>query len=653
LLKVKKYIVFLLIFSFIFLVFSPLLMIFTSWDLINSILDGSFQDYMTNLKPSDVWSSRHKGMHIITEFEYTDEELAQVVSSEIPDSMKNFYKLSFLFKGHLEELKSFNETSHSFMLGIMSTEASGSFYKNSSTTKDIFLDPSDKFGNLYVGAFGIHKSSQISTQTTYTQSLLQKYPVPFNYSGFVLPPDVNMESLHIPTASYIATSIFLSKSAEFERSTREIVAEVAPQFGVTNVKDLADFAVLYIGQAQYHGASVTERKSYISFLTGVYKLSGEDFKNLKIVTDSMSDYSESTLRKQILGNGTINTLPSDPTLLQYVAGNQKIQLGDFTLNQPLWSYVYSQFPDNQLIKEAWGTAVDMSKSGSSGIRARVLNFHYGLVSYMEGQRILSNLKGFTSNMTGTIVSGGLYDGMTIDSLYEKLSGEGKVTSLTKKYYKSLSKHFGSAKNVGVVKGKDPYGGIQYIRTPSKFNVPFYSQQSKGTGVYETWGSTKYGSIGTFEQNGCHIYSFAYGVSAITGRMVNPPEMAVAMYLVGGLDPSGLLQTGSNGDNIKSLMTMMGVTGYYQKVGPSFNAMFEDINNVLKSGGVVIIRGRNGSNRIAFGDSHFVVLEDIRETASGYEYLMYTSSKLSQNTWHKQSFFGGNNLYNRQYYVLKK
>jgi hypothetical protein len=642
---------------FLFIIITPILIglytLLTSWPVIGALISGDTSVLETNLNPQDTWGSNYKNFHQIQEFTYSENELTQVENSQLTGATKNFYKLSFLFKNHLKALSSDNPMTHLFMLGIISTEAGGSFYNNGGSEKDIFIDPSDKFGNTYVGAFGINKASKISFSTPYTTELLTKYPVPTDYKGFELPADVEMESLFIPTSSYIATSIFLSKSAEFEADTRERVAKLAPSFGITNVKALSDFAVLYIGQAQYHGASVDERDAYLSFLCGVYKLSGEDFTKLKIVTDNASDFSEATIRKQILGLSGISNLPSLPSQLGYVTGNQKISLGGLTLNEPLWSYVYDKFPENEHMINAWSTAVNLSNSDSSGMKARVLNFHYGLVSYMQGQRIEGLIKGSVSNISLEVLSGGSYNGKSITELFNEYNSQGKVNSYLRGIYSNLSPYFGVAKNKGVVKGKETFGTTVFTRLPSKYNIPFYSQQPKSSGIYEDWGTLKYGSIGTFEQNGCHIYSFAYGASAITGRLINPPEMAIGMYLVGGLDPSGLLQTGPNGDNIKPLMDMLGITGYRQGIAPNFNALFDEIDQALKSGGVVILRGKNGSNRIAYGDSHFIVLEDIRELSSGKEYLMYTSSKLGQNTWQKKSFFGGNNLYNRQFYILKK
>lgn len=648
----KKIVIIVLLFFFFFIILTPLFVLFTSWDLVKSIFEGSFEDFLVNIKSGDIWGSRHKGQYMIKEFEYTDEELDYMSTADIPENMRNFYKLSYLFKRHLDSMGSYSDMLHSYLVGIMSTEAGGSFYRDGNTAGDIFVDPSDKFGSEYVGSFGIHRTSKLAINA-YTDELVGDYPIPLKYSGFVIPGDVEMDSLYVPSSSYIAMNIFINKSKEFERSTREIIDELAVEFGITNKKDLADFAVMYVGQAQYHGAVVGERKGYLTFLTVLYKLTGEDFNKLSLVTDNTSDFSESTIRKLVLGNTSYDKVRGKPSDLGFTGGSISIKVGEDVLNESLWSYVYGKYPGNSLVEASWRQLVELSSSEYTGIRARVLNYHYGLVSFMQGERIKAGLLGYTSDMSTVGAVGGIYDGKSLEEVYLEYESKGMVSSQTRKYYKSLSKYFGMVSNVGVVEGSDLKGGKKVKRLPSRYSVPFYSQQGRGTGVYEKWGSQRYGSVGTFEQNGCHVYSFAYGVSAITGRVVNPPEMAVAMYLYGGLDPTGLLYTGANGNNIKPLMDALGLEGYYLGNASSFNILFEEVDKGLDSGGVVVLRGKNGSNGIAYGDSHFFVLEAKQGSGSDTEYLMYTSSRLSQNTWQKKNFFSGNNLHGWSYYVIKK
>ena len=159
-----------------------------------------------------------------------------------------------------------------------------------------------------------------------------------------------------------------------------------------------------------------------------------------------------------------------------------------------------------------------------------------------------------------------------------------------------------------------------VLTETKFKVPYYHQ-----GGDERWGNinsgTNYNSMGGsyFNTNGCHIYSFAYALSATQQRLINPPE-ALVIGWYGGLWNGGM-GGDSNVENLKTYLNLNVKTMPDDKVEGK-----KAVDDILNKNGVVMIYL---TKPFSSGDYHWVVITEKVSENSEEKYKIWTSTKIDQ------------------------
>lgn len=161
-----------------------------------------------------------------------------------------------------------------------------------------------------------------------------------------------------------------------------------------------------------------------------------------------------------------------------------------------------------------------------------------------------------------------------------------------------------------------------VLTETKFKVPYYHQ---GSTSEESWARLKSGtsynstSDSTFYMDGCHIYSFAYALSATQQRLINPPEALVIGWY------GGFWSDGMGGDsNINNLKKNLNLNVKTMQDGKLLGKA--DVDSVLDKNGVVIVYL---TKPFSSGNYHWVVITERVKDNGVDKYKIWTSTKISQ------------------------
>lgn len=569
---------------------------------------------------------------------------------------KNQYKLGILarenFEGTLTGKKLMDiggltlDKKVLFAIGLLSTEGiapnmgSMDLFKDNSTTrvnKSGFgyfgIKTSDKLTNYL-------NSAQVTTlKSKYSPSKTPSYPAEYPPWGMVM-------SIGHQDLKYKAYSGRASVDTQLDK--------IASQWGiVSNLEEFKGFTKFFLTQAQYHGAEMSEYEGYINWFAGVFAVSNADdskrsFQNYQLIVDNgkTAAYNEGGATRSIyLGDQDYAKVDNytSPSQFPGLSKNLTVRLfiNGTEIKESLWSYVDS----NNNNKAGFTTAVNLLKSfgasagnhGSGGGRgARVLNFHYGLNSLFQGQRIEGDLAKEMSlggetkaevvctdgNVSQTSVgSSGVYkatpgkaqmviDGKPLktymDSYYSKVN-RGKVT-----YLRGFESYWGTSSYL-----EDASNAARNSGYVDKIHgVPFYAQMES---LKEKWGYYQYTQGGhTFYRSACMIYSYAYTASALLGVMINPAEMASVMHANGALSDAGVSTS-----KLPSIFTQLGLQSKNDK-------SLTGLDDTLKKGGVVVIRVKPGKEDFTSFE-HFQVITGKEVKDGKVMYHMYTSSSYKQSS----------------------
>lgn len=175
-----------------------------------------------------------------------------------------------------------------------------------------------------------------------------------------------------------------------------------------------------------------------------------------------------------------------------------------------------------------------------------------------------------------------------------------------------------------------------------FGVPFYGQG-------KSWGEG-YGTIrwapggGTMNQSGCMVFSHAYAVSALQGKVVNGAEMASIMLANGALSNAGI-----HGSNMPSVYKKLGLKSKYIPKGTSNSAwgkpsdgLGKSIAGTVAKGGVAIIRF--DGTKYASGSNHYVTIMGTKVKDGQTYYKMYSSTSIPHSEeWQTAEYYKSKGL----------
>lgn len=623
---------------------------------------------------------------------FTQEEL-DMYGSSLTEYEKNIYRYGMSIKSALEgygELKYYEdidfETSVRFMLGVPSTENGMTFNTGGevnilTTAVNIPLNSSG-FGLLGLcgkeyGCANHSKQYRLSMLSNEARAnLTGKFPLPIEPK-----PTINF----IPYASFYMLMHFNSKTETARRHIDKVIA-VLEQWGIRENQDQHAGLILHImSQAGYHGVAWKDAEQYANFWAAlIHATSDVDSERslskwtVAYTLDGKNKFDESGMRKSFNGDNGCSNYVSSANPLDYkgVGGdNYEVQLNGVTLDVPVWTYLYQKYSNNEGFLDAVKFNYNKAKHCSGGgSNAQTMNFHYGVNSYWQGNRIIAMLREKmgvpaktevfvpngdatpiggeptkVDNVAGSIgdamyVYGGYaYKGLRIRHTDIKASSRGKPQGVIhskngiiptsqhlanyygrteKAFYNKLIGHTGKANyyvsNNHVAKGVD-YQSFNY------FGVPFYLQTTKTGEAGEDYSNIQYApSSKSFALTGCMVFSHAYVASALTGRLINPAEMSLLLISWGTMTKGGSSYDQHHKNNMAKLVGNNLKSKYYTASRHS-DLMISVTKEMNKGNRMAIIRlGRP----YAEGANHYVVLTGaVRMSDGSYRYTMYSSSKV--------------------------
>ncbi|WP_131043247.1 hypothetical protein [Clostridioides difficile] len=553
-----------------------------------------------------------------TTLSWTEEEFAQY-SANLSDYEKNIYRLGIYYNNALKgydgnPIYSDSEQSlvHLFNLGVLSTENGMQFFKGNKQY-DISKIPSDiPYNSAGYGYLGLSRKESLTPMggripAASKTAIRNKYKPTKSFSA---------ESQYSPYGALALSTIWKEKQKTYADRTVDKVTKVVESWGIVENKEyIINFIKNCLINAQFHGAYLKDHPAYANFICAMYcATSDNDAERSFDKWTIEGGYDESSLRKSILGtskHGSVRSL-SNPSQFQKSLGGSKLILNGTQLKEPLWTFLWNKFSDKQGMKDAWNGCKNLK------VADQVLNFHYGLNSYLQAARMQNNLakkmgiqENNNSNAPNVSVGNfketsgkgqAIVDGKTTEALLSSYSGSNKSYIMN-----TLKPHWGSSSFLQK-KGSAYSGKYQDV----KFGVPFFGQGNK---FGESYGNSQwYPGGATYNRSGCMIYSCAYTVSALTGRLVNPPEMGAIMIMKNGLVSAGISMS-----NMPNVFSSLGLKSKYYED----NNWINHINEAVDKGGIAIIRL---TKPYAAGSEHFVAITG----RQGDKYNMYSSTHIDHS-----------------------
>lgn len=354
---------------------------------------------------------------------WTLEELA-TRGSLLSNYEKNLYRLVMLYKEHVTSNKMVYPedtgdimTAVTFATGLFAIESSAQFYQSGEDTKNILEVPTDKRGinsSGYTGNFQVHYTTNLGEW--YGDQKL-RYPSAYAdalRSRYKPKVDENIERLdlyYIPYASAISVAEAHYKIKEQYIASDKIINEayrIMDVFGIKeNREELLTYLIWALAQAEYHGADAEEYPAYMAFWCAMYASTSDNDaeRSMKKWGSTASSYSASATRKMVLGDKNFMFMDkyNSPEDINYSGSLGYLTLNGEPINTSLWDFLWKKYKNIPEFKKAWDLTVELASihddSNNGGGRcARVLNFVYGMNSYLQGNRIITNISG---KLTGT------------------------------------------------------------------------------------------------------------------------------------------------------------------------------------------------------------------------------------------------------------
>lgn len=567
---------------------------------------------------------------------WTDEELASK-GMVLTDYEKNLYRMGILAKnaiGGYGGKKYLNygsdDISTIMLLGIASTETGMRFYtggKNYDITKIPSDIPENGAGYGFMGL-----STRLNFESQFPSSVVKNVKSKYTPKG-----KMSYDAQYAPWALLMSAQHLDSKMSIVNRGIKNgKIEKILAEWGiVANKQEAKELIIHFLLQAQYHGSVIKDYDGYINFWAALFALSSPNdadrhFSNWSIPIDKKNDFSESSIREAILGDGGMKSLDnvSTPSALKYNPKATKIALNGKVINKPLWTYVWENAKNRKGIETAWRLAQHYSSIGG-GAGDRVLNFHYGFNSYLQGNKVRSILEkkmqiSGTSCGKDTVTPGNfkvtkgkgqaIINGKPTEEYIKEWYSKTKNSS-AKALMDQLRKEWGTSSYLSDQNNLARKSGYKDL----KYGVPFYGQGKK---FGESFGTIRWhwAQGDTLNKSGCMIYSHAYVASALTGRLINPAEMCSIM-----LASDALVSAGIKGTSMPSVYKKMGLNAQYYA---NANANWDKITSTLEKGGLVVVRMHSGY--FTRSPNHYVVLTGITKKDGKVLYSMYTSFNTEQS-----------------------
>lgn len=561
--------------------------------------------------------------------EWTEEQL-RASESLLDGREKNFYRLGILAKRALDGYggpKLWNVSGVTddqkvlLLMGVFSTESSMQFYMNikDDYRYNIMEIPSDKGANgSGYGVYGLH-ASRARLEGYYPANIANTIKSmytpkrPYNYEAQYLPFATAMSAKH--------TDNDLRKIVTTKAQVNKINA-VMDRWGIKSNRDyFMGIVTFFLAQAEYHGATTDEYEHYLNFYAALYTATSDNdaersFSKWEI---RKGGYDEGSFRLAVIGAHKHRGLSgiSTPLELKTAGGAAEVYLNGQRINEPIWKYIWKKHGGKNGLAEAWQYVRYLSGLGT-GKADRVLNFHYGFNSLLQGERIYKLLASKVVSTGGAFretpgKGQGIFAGKPTEEYIK--AWYNSANPVAKIWVDSLKPYWGTSEHLANKNSFSNKGG--YVDT--RYGVPFYGQGSR---FGEKYGPMRWhwGTSGTFNQSGCMIYSHAYVISALTGRLVNPAELAVVMASRGALVSAGIVSS-----NMYKIYNDLGLHSKYIK---NAVANFNEIVKAVSEGKLAVVRVYRSP--YTYGSNHFIVLNGLEEKDGKKYFSMYTSPYVNQS-----------------------
>lgn len=588
----------------------------------------------------------------LTTLNWSEEELAQY-GANLSEYEKNLYRMGIAMKkAHVgyDGQKGFDYANDDmailFMIGTDSTETGLRFFNSSKNQKDILQYPSDiKENGLGYGYLGLHRNEGMDSLVNSGDKTLRVRASQRDGAKQAYKP-VETPSTQIRYTPWGAVSMAAKWNNKYhgivntkDRANGNMVArdkieKVLNEWGVQNNREqLIQFIELCLVQAQFHGATKKEHEAYAHFITAFYCATSDNDAERSLDKWGLvgGGYSESSTRKSMLGlSGNFRTVGTytTPASLPQGVGTIEWELNGQKIGKPLWTFLWEKFNGRSGMQVAWNQVKAFGNS-SGGVRDRVLNFHYGLNSYYQAKKIVSELcakMGIQPNQVenggngGSVIPGNPGEFKNTPGVGQARLG-GKSTEQwisewkgsAKSYLQSLVSHFGQSTGTGA-------------GTDKVYGVPFYGQ---GARFGESFGKLGwYSGADTYNRSGCMVYAMSYAISAMTGQLINPPETGALMIMNGALGGSGARMSNWT-PFVKKLGLNSTTKGPHVTGAISKQAYFDEIDMAIDKGGVAIIR--ESGKPYAAGSNHYMVVTGKVMQGGAKYYTIYTSTSKEHST----------------------
>ncbi len=580
---------------------------------------------------------------------WTDEELTAAGAAFTPNE-RNIYRMGIALRKAIEGYGgsvNFSEggdidTSVRMALGIGSTENSGGLTFFGGADKSIVDYPTGQTVNSSgYGFWGLNASRGLDF---YWKDATQLAAIKSAYQPVTAP------RVTIDYAPYAAAMSVKHLQADFSSylqrdTTIALVNQHMDTWGIQANREKVSLQVrMMLTQAHYHGAEVKEYPYYIDFLLAAYVATSDNDAERSyskwVMTSATNDTSESSMRKNIMGStkfADLDTL-STPDQMQKASSSSQLLLNGQELDKPLWAFLWSKYSDKPGFQASWQQARTFAAmyaaTPGTGKQARVLNFHYGFNSLVQANSIVDRMAAKISKPSTSSIS---VANRPAPGKFQETPGKGQAVingMSTEDYIKGWYAGLGSATKAWVDMVRPTWGTSSYLKGKGaaisagykdlEFGVPFYGQSS---GYQEEYNSMQYApnGSGSFGKLACMVFSTAYGVSALTGNMVNTPEMSTLLY------KDGLLPNGMAVGSMPAWITKsFGLKSEYVE-NITASGSFEKMIAEVKQGGIAVVRVTASRGDTKFTkNAHFMVINGVTEKNGKEYYNIYTSSMVDKS-----------------------
>lgn len=406
------------------------------------------------------------------------------------------------------------------------------------------------------GGFGLESNATLNGNAPDVATKVREmYPQPPDYTGHdtdFVPYGAVIQATQMAYSSYP----YFGLAYNFVKDNEADIEKVFAEYGVSANKDKLKTYLMFFGASTYyHGGGMN--MSHVSNWTALWTAtssndSEREFTKIEILNDS---YAESTARPYFLGSNNASGISNCKLMWDQNVSTPYFKINGKEVTTTLWTFVRDNCSNKNYFLSTGANWIESKGANAAVIKSNghvVLNSHYGILAYLMGQKILTDL-----GVSAPLTSGGSVDDCECVENPNGYAGSldfanvkaGEVQGPWSEKVKavlnghtSISKYYGTAESIENPKKK--LGSLNMTveewRQGTKWKIPYYFQNNSGSesakgNIPSSWVS----SLGSLGRAGCHIYMYSYMSSCLTGKVINPTEMTAALRHFGGITSSGL------------------------------------------------------------------------------------------------------------------